>query len=154
MKRMAKRLSYWTFIVAAGIALLSPLVAQDPKAEASARKAMDEFMTAFNSRDPRAWAATLNYPHVRFASNQVRSYATPDEFARDNADYPKRLAPWDHSRWESMQVIQSGPDKVHFAVSFLRYDASNREIGRFPSLYIVTLKDGHWGVQARSSFAP
>ena len=29
-----------------------------------------------------------------------------------------------------------------------------REIGKFPSLYIVTLKDGHWGVQARSSFAP
>jgi hypothetical protein len=38
------------------------------KAEASARRAMEEFMTAFNSRDPRAWAATLNYPKVRFAS--------------------------------------------------------------------------------------
>ena len=145
----------WKSCVAC-IALFSsiPLAAQDPKAEASARKAMDEFMTAFNSRDPRAWAATLNYPHVRFASNQVRSYATAEEFMRQNADYAKRLAPWDHSRWESMQVIQSGPDKVHFAVSFVRYDTSNKEIGRFPSLYIVTLKDGHWGVQARSSFAP
>lgn len=130
------------------------LQAQDAKAEAGARKAMDEFMTAFNSGDPHAWAATLNYPHVRFASNQVRSYATADEFARENANYPKRLAPWHHSRWESMQVIQSGPDKVHFSVVFVRYDANNKEIGKFPSLYIVTLKDGHWGVQARSSFAP
>jgi len=130
------------------------LYGQDAKAEAGARKAMDEFMTAFNSRDPRAWAATLNYPHVRFASNRVRSYASAAEFERDSVDYAKRLAPWDHSRWESMQVIQSGPDKVHFAVIFVRYDASNKEIGRFPSLYIVTLKDGHWGVQARSSFAP
>lgn len=130
------------------------LPAQDAKAEAGARKAMDAFMTAFNSRDPQAWAATLNYPHVRFASNQVRSYASAAEFARDSADYAKHLAPWDHSRWESMQVIQTGPDKVHFAVIFIRYDASNKEIGRFPSLYIVTLKDGHWGVQARSSFAP
>src|SRR5208282_425865 len=131
-----------------------PLQAQDPKAETAARKAMDDLMTAFNSRDPRAWAATLNYPHVRFASNQVRSYATADEFARESADYAKRLAPWDHSRWESMQVIQSGPDKVHFSVVFVRYDSNNKEIGKFPSLYIVTLKDGHWGVQARSSFAP
>ncbi|HMD49396.1 MAG TPA: hypothetical protein VKG79_09875 [Bryobacteraceae bacterium] len=142
----------------AGWILLLPaaglLQAQDAKAEASARKAMDEFMTAFNSRDSQAWAATLNYPHVRFASNQVRSYASAAEFGRDSVDYAQRLAPWDHSRWESMQVIQSGPDKVHFAVIFIRYDASNKEIGRFPSLYIVTLKDGHWGVQARSSFAP
>jgi hypothetical protein len=128
--------------------------AADPEAESNARKAMDDFMTAFNSRDVHAWAATLNYPHVRFASNQVRIYNSAGDFAREDADYAKRLAPWDHSKWESMQVIQSGPDKVHFAVEFIRYDKSGKEIGRFPSLYIVTLKNGHWGVQARSSFAP
>lgn len=111
-------------------------------------------MTAFNARDPQAWAATLNYPHVRFASNEVRVYNTAEDFSREMKDYPTRLAPWHHSRWESMNVIQSGPDKVHIAVTFVRYDASNKEIGKFPSLYIVTLKNGHWGVQARSSFAP
>lgn len=131
-----------------------PIHAQDRKAEAAARQAMDNFMAAFNSRDVHAWAATLNYPHVRFASNQVRIYQSAEEFARGDADYPKRLAPWDHSRWDSMQVIQSGPDKVHFAVIFVRFDVSGKEIGRFPSLYIVTLQNGHWGVQARSSFAP
>jgi len=130
------------------------LSAQDRQAETQARKAMDEFMTTFNARDPGAWAATLNYPHVRFASNEVRVYQNADDFARENTDYPKRLAPWHHSRWESMTVIQSGPDKVHFAVTFVRYDASGKEIGKFPSLYIVTLKNGHWGVQGRSSFAP
>jgi hypothetical protein len=128
--------------------------AADPDAERSARKAMDDFMTAFNSRDVQAWAATLNYPHVRFASNQVRVYNTLEDFARENANYPKQLAPWHHSRWESMNVVQSGSDKVHFAVEFIRYDASGKEIGRFPSLYIVTLKNGHWGIQGRSSFAP
>jgi hypothetical protein len=127
---------------------------QDPGAESQARKAMDQFMSAFNSRDPVTWAATLNYPHVRFASNEVKVYNTAAEFARDMTDYPKRLAPWDHSLWESMQVVQSGSDKVHFAVVFVRYDATGKEFGKFPSLYIVTLKNGHWGVQARSSFAP
>ncbi len=111
-------------------------------------------MTAFNARDTHAWAATLNYPHVRFASNQVNVYQSAEEFARAMTDYPKRLAPWDHSRWDSMQAIQSGKDKVHFSVVFVRFDASGKEIGRFPSFYIVTLKDGHWGIQARSSFAP
>jgi len=134
--------------------LIAHLCAGDPQAEARARQAMDEFMTAFNARDAQAWAATLNYPHVRFAGNDVRVYQNPGEFARAMADYPKRLAPWRYSRWESMTVVQSGPGKVHFAVTFVRFDASDREIGRFPSLYIVTLKDSHWGVQARSSFAP
>lgn len=130
------------------------LLAQNPNPEAQGRRAMDEFMNAFNRRDPVAWAATLNYPHVRFASNQVRVYSSAEEFAKENRNYPERLAPWHHSAWKQMKVIQSGPDKIHFAVIFVRYDASGKEIGKFPSLYIVTLKDGHWGVQARSSYAP
>ena len=130
------------------------LQAQDPKAEADARKAMDLFMTMFNSRDAEAWSRTLNYPHVRLASGTVRVYQSAEDFAREEKDYPKRLAPWDHSSWESMSVVQSGRDKVHFAVTFVRYDASGKVIGRFPSLYIVTLQGGHWGVQARSSYAP
>jgi hypothetical protein len=142
-------------VVFIACALVMPfLSADDRQAEVQARKTMDEFMTAFNARDPQAWAATLNYPHVRFASNEVRVYQTAEEFAREMTDYPKRLAPWHHSRWESMTVIQSGSDKVHFSVTFVRFDANDKEIGKFPSLYIVTLKNGHWGVQARSSFAP
>ena len=130
------------------------LPAEDRQAEVQAQKAMDKFMSAFNSRDPHAWASTLNYPHVRFPSSDVLVYQTADEFAREMNDYPKRLAPWHHSRWESTTAIQSGPDKVHFAVTFVRFDANDKEIGKFPSLYIVTLKNGHWGIQARSSFAP
>ena len=138
------------------LALILAMGAQgaDPEAERGARKAMDAFMTAFNSGDVQVWAATLNYPHVRFASNHVNVYATLEDFAKQSANYAKQLAPWHHSRWEAMNVVQSGSDKVHFAVEFIRYDASGKEIGRFPSLYIVTLKDGHWGVQGRSSFAP
>ncbi len=139
-------------LLACILAMSAP--AADPDAERNARKAMDQFMDAFNSRDVKAWAATLNYPHVRFASNTVAVYNNGEDFVRANADYPRRLAPWHHSRWESMKVIQSGPDKVHFAVEFIRYDASGKEIGRFPSLYIVTVANGHWGIQGRSSFAP
>jgi hypothetical protein len=54
------------------------LSGQDSKDELQARKAMDEFMTAFNSRDPQARAATLNYSHVRFARNEVRGIHAGD----------------------------------------------------------------------------
>jgi hypothetical protein len=144
-------------LVAAGFHAVGIVTAQtvNPQTpESHARQAMKEFMDAFNSRDPQRWSATLNYPHVRLASNQVRVYNSAEEFAKESVDYAKRLAPWDHSAWESMETIQSGPEKVHFAVTFVRYDAAGKVIGKFPSLYVVTLKDGHWGVQARSSFAP
>lgn len=123
-------------------------------ADSEARKAMDAFMTAFNSGDAVAWSKTLNYPHVRLASGTVKVYQSAEEFAREDKDYAKRLAPWHHSAWESMNIVQSGKDKVHFVVTFVRYDASGKVIGKFPSLYIVTLQNGHWGVQARSSYAP
>ena len=47
----------------------------EPIADESANAAMrvlDDWMTAFNARDMQTWAATLNYPHVRFASGKSR----------------------------------------------------------------------------------
>lgn len=123
-------------------------------AEEAARKAMDNFMATFNSRDVNAWSGSLNFPHVRFASNTVKVFPAAADFIRESQDYAKTLGAWDHSAWREMKVVQSGPDKVHFAVIFVRYDASGKVIGTFPSLYIVTLLNGHWGVQGRSSYAP
>jgi hypothetical protein len=44
--------------------------------------------------------------------------------------------------------------EVHVAVRFTRYDERGAALASYPSLWIVTLVDGHWGVQARSTFAP
>ena len=47
-------------------------------------------MTAFNARDSEAWAATLNYPHLRIASGELKVWQTEEEFAasfgRQNRD--------------------------------------------------------------------
>ena len=100
-------------------------------------------MTTFNSRDVNAWAGSLNFPHVRFAGNRVRVFPTAADFIRDSKDYATALGAWDHSSWQEMKVVQSGPDKVHFAVIFTRYDPAGKVIGAFPSLYIVTLLNRH-----------
>jgi len=78
--------------IAVLILLSLAIHAADPQAEVQARKVMDEFMAAFKARDTCVWAATLNYPHVRIASNTVRVYATAGEYARDN-DIAKSDAP-------------------------------------------------------------
>ena len=130
-------------------------VRADDAADASARKVMDAFMAAFNARDTAAWADTLLYPHVRFAGGTVTVF--PDRAAFIAANHIDKLIAgegWDHSKWDAMRIVQSGPNKVHFAVEFSRYHADGKKYAGYPSLYIVEQVDGKWGVRARSSFAP
>ena len=55
---------------------------------------------------------------------------------------------------DEAKVIQSSPDKVHFAVRFTRYNEAGGPLEVHHSLYLVTNVDGHWGIQVRSSFVP
>jgi hypothetical protein len=119
---------------------------------AAAMKCLDDFMAAFNARDVEAFEATFNFPSVRLASNSLTiiepGYHQAQMFSRG------ALAEWDHSAWDRREVIHAGPDKVHLDTRFTRYGADGGVIGGFDSIYVVTCERGHWGVKARSSFAP
>ena len=119
---------------------------------AAARACLDAFMAAFNARDLAAFEATFNFPSVRLASNTLviieRGYHKPEMFERG------ALAEWHHSAWERRELIHAGPDKVHFDTRFARYRSDGSVLGRFDSIYVVTCENGHWGINARSSFAP
>lgn len=119
---------------------------------AAAQACLDAFMRAFNQRDVAAFEATFNFPHVRFASGKVTiiqpGYHKPEMFTSG------ALEGWDHSAWARRDVIGAGPDKVHINTRFNRYRKDGSLIGGFDSIYIVTRANGHWGIQARSSFAP
>ena len=123
-----------------------------PAAVAAAMSCLDDFMAAFNARDIPAWRNTFNFPSVRLASNTMviieADYHQPEMFGRG------ALAEWDHSAWARREVVHAGPDKVHIDTRFVRYRKDGSEIGGFDSLYVVTCENGHWGVKARSSFAP
>ena len=113
---------------------------------------LDAFMTAFNARDIAAWEDTFNFPSIRLASNTMRIINKGDQ-SLETFKHPS-LTDWDHSAWERREVIHSGPDKVHFDTRFTRYRKDGSVIGGFDSIYVVTCEDGHWGIKARSSFAP
>jgi hypothetical protein len=123
------------------------------ESEASATALLDEWMAAFNARDLGRWAATFNYPSVRLAGGRVVTLdgsesLRPDTFERLGA------AGWVRSAWDRRKVIHASADKVHFDTRFTRYRADGSVIGSYDSIYVVTRQGGHWGVQARSSFAP
>ena len=119
---------------------------------AAAQKVLDDFMAAFNARDVEAFEATFNFPSVRLASNTLvlieKGYHKPEMFDRG------ALSEWHHSGWDRRAVIHAGPDKVHLDTRFTRYRADGSVIGHFDSIYVVTNENGHWGIKARSSFAP
>ena len=128
------------------------LAAEGPEREALA--AVDSYMDAFNRCDMAGMDAALHFPHVRIASGAVQVMERPglgpdDFFARFAA-----ATGWAYSRWDYRRAVQSSDDKVHFAVQFTRYRGDGSAIGSYPSIWIVTLHEGRWGVQARSSFAP
>ncbi len=136
----------------------APVAAQqeDEKAQIlnSALAALDEFMRTFNSKDPQAWAASFNYPHIRFASGQLNIWTTPEEFAANSPFDNLARTGWDHSHWISREVSLLSAEKVHFNTVFQRFNSDNEVIGTYESLYIVTRVNGHWGTQGRSSLAP
>lgn len=154
------------FIVRLGFVLvLLPasgiVLGQEPAADSAtdpvvaARQVMNDFLTAFNARDEAGWADTLLFPHIRMASGEVMVYDDKTQFvASTDLDEFARANNWHHSEWDDIEVIQSGPHKVHFKVRFSRFNPEGERYATFDSLYVLQQVDGRWGIRARSSFAP
>lgn len=126
-------------------------------------KALDDFNAAWNRSDD-SLADTLNYPHVRMTSGNVRTWNTAEEYRKDNKSQGAAMAAamdWKYSKWAYRYVVQSGMDgntghkKYHVVVAFVRYNSKDQPIPgqTHKSLYIITNVDGHWGTQFRSSLA-
>jgi hypothetical protein len=121
-----------------------------------AMEVTDEFLRTFNAKDASGHAATLAYPHVRFASGRVRIWESLENAvpAMEQGIAMLEGAGWDHSEWDHRNVIHTGEGKVHLDVQFTRYRADDSVIGHYPAVYVIVERDDRWLIQARSSFAP
>src|SRR5262249_31005550 len=126
---------------------------RDAAAEAAALAVGDAYFATINARDWEGDAGTMHCPHVRLARGGLRGYATREGLGGSRAfgrlggrggGHPTPL--------EEAGVVESAADKVHVAVRFTRYDAQGRPFETHRSPYVVTLLEGRWGIQARSSF--
>jgi hypothetical protein len=119
-----------------------------------ARAAMDGFMAAFNAKDAEAIRSRwFHFPHARFHSGQITVMQAPADYQNLVWAGQGPSAEWMQSIWDYVEVIDAGPDKVHFRVQFTRVRADGSAIGSYRSLYIVTYKEGRWAIQGRSSWA-
>ena len=112
---------------------ISSALAQDKDANAqaisSATSALDEFMLAFNSKSMKAWTATLNYPHARFASGTVTVWPSAEEFERGRTFERLPRTGWDHSSWIQRDASLVSSSKVHINTVFQRFNDKNEPIG-------------------------
>jgi hypothetical protein len=131
----------------------APGFASDARASA-ALAALDRYLETWNSRDPRVWAASLHFPHVRPGPGAFEVSHTAEQYAK-GVDFNATLATgWHHSEWTSRRVLQVGSDKVHVAGSWTRYTADGRALIGSAITYIVTNQNGRWGVLSRFAAGP
>jgi hypothetical protein len=116
----------------------------------------DDFLSTFNAMDAVGHAATLAYPHYRFASGKVRTWDSIEQAtaAMEVSMQALRDSGWDRSTWDHRDAIHVGESKVHLDMQFTRHRADGSVIGVFPAIYVVVNTGRHWLIQARSSFAP
>ncbi|HEC36978.1 hypothetical protein LCGC14_0632350 [marine sediment metagenome] len=124
--------------------------------EEKAVNAAIAYMDSFNNRDASKCDESLNFPHVRLGlgNQEVRITENPPQNPPKFFEWFVNVYKWNHSCWDYRKVIQSNPNKVHLAIQFSRYRSDGTQIGIFPSFWVMTNQNNHWGIKMRSSFAP
>jgi hypothetical protein len=125
----------------------------DPASEAIA--AFHRWNDGFNARDAEAQVAATHFPHVRLSgTNEFERWETADAFRarQDGATERLRAEGWHRTETVSVDAIQVGEEKVHLIIRQSRRRADGTEYNGFDTLWIMTKREGRWGVQFRSSF--
>lgn len=126
------------------------------EAEASATEVLERHMIARNNSDAERIADEDNHPQFRFSAGTVIEIDTYETivFLEENFVMPRLEASgWDHSEWDSIEIVQSSENKVHFALVFSRFDALGNSYLTTPTFWVVTNQDNHWGLKLRASYA-
>src|SRR5689334_14645402 len=111
--------------------------------------ALDRYLETWNSRDPRIWATSLHFPHIRPGAGPFRLSRNADEYVA-NIDFEQTASTgWDHTEWVSREILQVGVDKVHAAATWQRFTKDGRPLATSAITYVITNQQGRWGVQAR-----
>ena len=124
---------------------------RDTRSENEARKVIEAYFPLFSRHDAKGLLSVVNFPHIRVTDAGTLIIPSAREWTGDPTpleDY------YDHSELESLTFVQSNSVKAHALVVFSRYKADGTKYISYPTLWIVTRVNGHWGIQIRSSFAP
>ncbi|MCY4661488.1 MAG: hypothetical protein OXF93_17030 [Acidobacteria bacterium] len=122
---------------------------------ASARQAVLDFFTAFNTGDVDGTLATLNHPHLFMTPGGGFAVAeSPADGPRPDFDRMRADEDWHMSTLDELQASIVTRNKVHFELTFTRWHPDGTRYLTVPALWIVTRAEDHWGIQVRSLMPP
>lgn len=130
-------------------ALATSASAEDVAAEKAARAALDSFFVAWNKADNTGLREAMNFPHVTLAGNGRMIIADEPSDFTTNFDGMREREGWARSSLDDFRVTYSAPNKVHCSVVYSRYASDGTRYRTAAVFYIMTKKDGHWGMQFR-----
>ena len=118
--------------------------------DTSALAAYWRFFEGTNSRDVQRLTDALNFPHVRISARGNANIVPDAQTHVGRVSFDALIATgWDHTVGMEPEILDVVPRKVHIKGGWTRFTRDDKPIISNMVTYIVTLVDGHWGVQSR-----
>lgn len=139
----------WAFQLSSGT--LRPVgfaTTDDEAAVAAAGAVVEEWVAAHDRSDAGAVARLAHLPHVEIRGPSLRLRRDRPELARHVADV--KAGGWAHGGIVRATVRQRSPRKVAFEAEIRGWREDGTPLPGESALYIVTERDGRWGMQASS----
>ena len=105
---------------------------------------IEDFFDALNDHDWVACTNLMNFPTVLTDVGMARVWRSAEECAK-----ALDQGPWHFLSEQRATAVQSGPKAVNVALK-VALDGGDETQN---ALFLVTERDGHWGIQGRSIFA-
>lgn len=119
---------------------------------AAALDAITAYFAAWNAHDPQALANAMHYPHVRLADGAVEVWHDPKQFLA--GPDPGRQRTWPITTAELPEVVQANATAANVTLRYARRSRNGQTMSSYEALFLVTLRNGAWKVQARSLLGP
>ena len=117
------------------------------------------FLETFNARDADGWAGVNSWPHARVSAAApdssvhwrppTRVFASADEYLAAPLWDELEATGWARSESTPPQIVQTSEKKAHIAGGWTRFDADDRPMASNRVVYVATLSEEGWGLQAQ-----
>ena len=114
-----------------------------------ALECLDRFGECFEKEDLQGMDSCLHFPHYILSGNEVICWNEGGKLSQAFfADLKK--AGFKRTVVTCREVITVAENKVHFKYCYYRESIEGEVMSQHDNVWIVTYKDGKWGIQVRS----
>ena len=109
-----------------------------------------QFFRADRAKDANAWAAVMNYPHVRVAATgRTELFQNSKQYATQATWTEREATGWVRTEGVEPSRIFETDDLVVLDAGWTRMNAKNEPILQNRVVYVLSRIEDSWGVQAR-----